>query len=423
SDSGERLSGTFNYNAELFDASTIERWSQHLQTVLHGMAEDSQRHISALPLLTAQQRSQVVDLFNATAVSFPDEALIHELFQIQARQQPDADAVVYGHQRLTYAELNVRANQVAHFLIGLGVRPDQRVALCVERGLDMAVGILGILKAGAAYVPVDPDYPPNRQAHMLKDCRPVAVLSQQALLPRLPALQVPVLALDGLQAVSMLARHSSLDPQSRASGLTSRNLAYVIYTSGSTGQPKGVMVEHRSAVNFWQVMSRTTHARCEPRSRVALNAAFSFDMSLKGILQLLSGHCLMPIPQSIRANGVELLNFLVEHRIDAVDSTPSQLEGLLSAGLLEGGAYRPRSVLVGGEPIRSSLWGRLKSSPIVEFHNMYGPTEATVDATIVSIAGAAGGPTIGSPIDNARIYILDTARQPVPIGVIGEVHI
>ena len=374
-------------------------------------------------MLTAQQRSQVVDLFNATAVSFPDEALIHELFQIQARQQPDADAVVYGHQRLTYAELNVRANQVAHFLIGLGVRPDQRVALCVERGLDMAVGILGILKAGAAYVPVDPDYPPNRQAHMLKDCRPVAVLSQQALLPRLPALQVPVLALDGLQAVSMLARHSSLDPQSRASGLTSRNLAYVIYTSGSTGQPKGVMVEHRSAVNFWQVMSRTTHARCEPRSRVALNAAFSFDMSLKGILQLLSGHCLMPIPQSIRANGVELLNFLVEHRIDAVDSTPSQLEGLLSAGLLEGGAYRPRSVLVGGEPIRSSLWGRLKSSPIVEFHNMYGPTEATVDATIVSIAGAAGGPTIGSPIDNARIYILDTARQPVPIGVIGEVHI
>jgi amino acid adenylation domain-containing protein len=206
-------------------------------------------------------------------------------------------------------------------------------------------------------------------------------------------------------------------------GLTSRNLAYVIYTSGSTGQPKGVMVEHRSAVNFWQVMCHTTHRTCAPNSRVALNAAFSFDMSLKGLLQLLSGHCLVLIPQAIRASGAALLSFLEERRIDALDSTPSQLEGLLAAGLLEPTGYRPRNVLLGGEAIPPAMWSRLKASPVVRFHNMYGPTECTVDATIQSIAESTGGPVIGKPLGNARIYLLDAQGQPVPVGVAGEIFI
>ena len=420
-----QLTGSINYARGLFDRTTIERWAGHYETVLQGMVADARCSLASLPLLTAAQRKQLLKRFNATATDYPHEALIHELFEAQAAAQPQAQAVEYQDQRLTYGELNARANQVAHYLIGLGVGPDDRVAIRVRRSLDLVVGLLGILKAGGAYVPLDPDYPPERQAYMLEDCAPVALLTQTALAVDLPDPGVPVLRLDSAEADERLATQPTGNPQRSADGLGSRNLAYVIYTSGSTGRPKGVMVEHRSAVNFWQVMTRTTHRACAARSRVALNAAFSFDMSLKGVLQLLSGHCLVLIPQEIRASGPELLAFLQARRIDALDSTPSQLEGLLAAGLLEPGPdeHHPRTVLLGGEPIGPALWQRLKASSTVQFHNMYGPTEATVDATIACIAEMPGGPVIGGPIANNRIYILDDHGEPVPLGVAGELHI
>ncbi|QSX79616.1 amino acid adenylation domain-containing protein [Lysobacter solisilvae] len=375
------------------------------------------RHLATMP---ASERDEVVHGFNATQSPYPQDALIHTLFEAQAAQQPQADAVEYDGVRLSYDELNRRANQVAHRLIALGVKPDDRVAICTERSLDMVVGLLGILKAGGAYVPLDPAYPVDRLAYMLADSAPMAVLTQAVLrdeLPMLTAAGCPLLVLDRDFADAAEPANNPALP------LSPRQLAYVIYTSGSTGQPKGVMVEHRSAVNFWQVMGRTTHRTCAPNSRVALNAAFSFDMSLKGLLQLLSGHCLVLIPQAIRASGPALLGFLEQQRIDALDSTPSQLEGLLAAGLLEPTGYRPRNVLLGGEPIGPAMWERLKASPVVCFHNMYGPTEATVDATIQCIADSRGGPVIGKPLGNARIYLLDGQGQPVPVGVAGEIHI
>ncbi|WP_460734403.1 non-ribosomal peptide synthetase, partial [Lysobacter tyrosinilyticus] len=372
------------------------------------------QRLSVLPL---EEREQVLIGFNSNRTNDAHDRTIHSLFEAQVAAHPDAEALRYEGASLSYAELNRRANQVAHKLLALGVQPDERVAVCTERSLAMIVGVLGVLKAGAAYVPVDPSYPSDRIAYMLSDSRPKAVLTQAALVPTLPGSDAPVLVIDG----NALEGEGINNPT--VAGLTSRHLAYVIYTSGSTGQPKGVMVEHRSAVNFWRVMGQTTHRELAPHSRVALNAAFSFDMSLKGILQLLSGHCLVLIPQELRANGPAMVSFLEAERIAALDSTPSQLEVLLSAGLLEPTGPRPVSVYLGGEPVGRVLWERLKASPVIHFHNMYGPTECTVDATIGSIRESAGGPVIGRPIANTPVYVLDTHGEPVPVGVAGELFL
>ena len=405
------------------DAERLMRYIEtSIEELIDALAKSPERPLLDLKILPPSEREQVLHGFNATEAAYPQDQLIHTLFEAQAAQQPEAMALQCEAQGLNYAELNRRANQVAHRLIGLGVKPDDRVAICAERSLEMVIGLLGILKAGGAYVPLDPLYPADRLAYMLEDSAPMAVLTQSSLrdtLPMLRSVAKPVLSVEAI-VESALAEHAS-DP--KVVGLTSRHLAYVIYTSGSTGQPKGVMVEHRSAVNFWQVMCGTTHRTCGANARVALNAAFSFDMSLKGFLQLLSGHCLVLIPQAIRASGPALLTFLEAQRIDAFDSTPSQLEGLLAAGLLEPRGHRPGNVLLGGEAIGVGMWERLKASPVVRFHNMYGPTEATVDATIQSIAEAVGGPVIGKPIANARIYLLDAQGQPVPMGVAGEIYI
>ncbi|MBB5887122.1 amino acid adenylation domain-containing protein, partial [Xanthomonas sp. F1] len=415
------LTGSLVYATDLFVQQTAQRIVGHWTTLLAAMVADDTQSVSRLPLLSPVERSQVLHGFNATQSAYPQQALIHGLFAAQAAQQPDAPAVEYDGQVLNYGELNRRANRLAHHLIGLGVRPDERVALCTERSLELVVGVLGILKAGGAYVPLDPAYPAERLAYMLADSAPMAVVTQAALhvqLPMLSSAAAPVLVLEDLAHDDATPTHDPVVPD-----LHAKHLAYVIYTSGSTGQPKGVMVEHRSAVNFWQVMARTTHRQCPANARVALNAAFSFDMSLKGLLQLLSGHCLVLIPQALRANAAALVEFLEQQRIDAVDSTPSQLEAWLAAGLLAPGARRPRSVLLGGEAIGPHLWERLRASTQVGFHNMYGPTECTVDATIEEVAASTGGPAIGKPIANARIYLLDAQGQPVPIGVAGEIHI
>ena len=376
--------------------------------------------LSSLPILPAWERKELLQTFNDLRPDAVHDRTVHAVFEARVREQPDAEAVRYGEEVLTYAQLDARANQVAHRLIAMGVRADDRVAICADRGTAMLVAILGVWKSGGGYVPLDPGYPLDRLAYMLSDSGPKAVVTTVAALSALPMLTqagVPVVVADD----GSLSAEPSASPQ--VEGLGPRSLAYVIYTSGSTGQPKGVMVEHRSPVNFWRVMQQTTHAELKPQSRVGLNAAFSFDMSLKGILQLLSGHCVLPVPQSIRASGAEMVGFIERERIDAMDSTPSQLQVLLDAGLLEGSGHRPVSMYLGGEPVGRKMWETLKASERIHFHNMYGPTECTVDATIVSIRHSAGGPVIGKPIMNVPVYLLDAHLEPVPVGVPGELYL
>ncbi|MFC6338416.1 AMP-binding protein, partial [Pseudomonas karstica] len=224
-------------------------------------------------------------------------------------------------------------------------------------------------------------------------------------------------------ASQQAAHDTAFDANPVIAGLSAEHLAYVIYTSGSTGQSKGVMVEHRSVFNFWQVLTRTTHQHCPSPATVALNAGFFFDMSIKGISQLFSGHRLVIIPSLIRASGNELLDFLEQHQVHAFDSTPSQLDTLLSAGLLERRSYHPTSVLLGGEAISAPTWEKLRSCQHIRFYNMYGPTECTVDATIDLIRDLGERPSIGRPIANVQVHVLDMRGEPAPLGVAGEIHI
>jgi amino acid adenylation domain-containing protein len=426
-DDGDAIGGHIVYASALFEHATVQRFAGYFQNLLAAMVADPQQQCSRLALLTSDQRHGMLTAFNPGAAPYPHEQLVHQLFERQAASQPDALAVVYEGQSLTYSQLNRRANQLAHRLLALGAGPDTCVALYVERSVDMLVGLLGILKAGAAYVPIDPAYPRERLAHMLRDSTPLALVTQASLRQHLDALgtdamTLPVCLLDGA-AETGLHSAPTHNPDPVALGVRAGHMAYVIYTSGSTGASKGVMVEHRSLVNFWTVLCDTTYAHCPRHARVALNAAFSFDMSLKGILQLLSGHCVHIIPQLVRANASALLGFLQEHRIDAFDCTPSQLELLLDGGLLENANYRPVSVLIGGEAIGSKTWEILRHATTTYFYNMYGPTECTIDATVGLINGSSSQPHIGRPVANAQVYILDRHLEPVPVGVCGELYI
>ncbi|QBZ90211.1 amino acid adenylation domain-containing protein [Pseudomonas viciae] len=393
---------------------------QAVAALVEALEQAPERLASDLEVLPETERQLLLADFNRTASDFGPAQPIHTLFETQVQANPEAVALVCENQQLSYRQLNRRANHLARQLLELGIQPDQRVAICAERSLDMIVGLLGVLKAGAAYVPIDPAHPAERMAFMVQDSQPRALLSQAAL--NLPAGELPLLLLDTVDSLQA-ASNPAFDANPQVPGLTAEHLAYVIYTSGSTGQSKGVMVEHRSVFNFWQVLTRSTHRHCPTPATVALNAGFFFDMSIKGISQLFSGHRLVIIPQLIRASGHELLDFLEQHQVHAFDSTPSQLDTLLAAGLLERQSYQPVSVLLGGEAINAATWEKLRNCPNIRFYNMYGPTECTVDATIDLIRDLGERPSIGRPIANVQVHVLDARGQPTPLGVAGELHI
>ncbi|WP_347316586.1 non-ribosomal peptide synthetase, partial [Ralstonia pseudosolanacearum] len=379
-----RIVGTLEYATALYDGATVERYIDHWRTLLEAMADDDSRPLADLPLLTPAQRQQVLAQWNATQAPYPRHACLHQSFEAQAGRTPDAVAVVHEARQLTYAQLNAQANRLAHRLIALGVRPDARVALCMTRGVEMVVGLLGILKAGGAYVPLDPNHPPARLAAMLEDCAPAAVVVKDALPSGLPAQGLPVVSLDEADT----ARDSPAgNPDADALGLTSRHLAYVIYTSGSTGLPKGVMVEHRSVMNLWQALEQTVYGEGRPCARVALNAALSFDASVQALVQLLSGRCLVIVPQAIRLDAAALSAFLKDQRIDVFDCTPAQLDLLVAGGAFDDAPGLPGAILVGGDAMAASTWDTLCRTDGVRVYNVYGPTECTVDATLCALRG------------------------------------
>jgi amino acid adenylation domain-containing protein len=373
-----------------------------------------------LPILPRIERHLVIDAFNAPNADYNQDALIHELFENQVERTPKEIAVVYEGQALTFAALNDRANRVAGFLRGLGIGPDRLVGICIDRSIEMLVALLGILKAGGAYVPLDPAYPPARLAHIVEDAEPGVILTQKDLVSRFSHASGRVVTLNEIEAAIVHQNASNLN--ARAYGLRPENLAYVIYTSGSTGRPKGVMVEHRNVVSLWQGLEHLYRQSILCR-RIGLNASISFDASVKQIIQLLSGRSIVLIPDESRLDSVRMLRYADVHQIDGFDCTPSQLRGLVSAGLLTQATRYPRVVLIGGEPIDAQLWDCLGECSGKEFYNVYGPTECTVDAAFTQVTSAVGAPHIGRPMENRRIYILDEYRGPMPVGVAGEIYI
>ncbi len=423
----EGLLCRWEYSTDLFDATTIARMAGHWQTLLEGVVANPTRRLSELPLLTEKERHQLLVEWNATQATYPRDQCIHQLFEAQVERTPDAVAVVFEEEQLTYRELNSKANQLARSLQQLGVGPEVLVGLCMERSLEMIVGLLGILKAGGVYVPLDPEYPQERLSFLLQDTQMPVLLAQQRLASRLPQQHVQLVCLD--TGWDKIAQQSEANP---ISGVTGENLAYVIYTSGSTGQPKGVLIPHRAvAVHCWS-MAQVYELRAE--DRILQFSTFTFDASLEQILTtLLVGALLLLRGQDVWS-PVQLLKQIKDGRLTVINLPPAYWHHVLqewtqAPQYLLG--HHLRLVIVGGDRLLPEALHLWRQTPLrsVRLLNAYGPTESTITATLYDAADYMGGNTssesvpIGRPLPNRSIYILDRAGAPIPIGVSGELHI
>jgi amino acid adenylation domain-containing protein len=431
SEQAQGLKGYLEYSADLFDDGTIERMISHFQTLLEGIVEDPDRRLSELEVLSEAERHRLLFEWNETATEYPRDRCIHTLLEEQAERTPDAVAVTLEDQQLTYRELNRRANQLAHHLRALGVGPEVLVGICVERSLEMVVGLLGILKAGGGYVPLDPSYPATRLKFILGDARAPVLLTQERLVERLPDEHgAEVVRLDAdWPAIARKAEENV------ASNATADNIAYVIYTSGSTGQPKGVMIEHRALSSY--VAAAIAAYEITVSDRVLQFASLSFDASVEEIFPSLTcGGTLVLRSDRMIDSMQRFVRECTECAISVLDLPTAFWHELVLAFEGEGLTLPPsvRLVIIGGENAlaeRVAQWHShtAQTARPARLINTYGPTEATVVATSCELRpGANDDPArdevpIGRPLGNARIYILDGALNPSPIGVPGELHV
>ena len=413
------LGARLEYSTELFERGTVVRMLEHLERVLEQVAANADLPLPALELLGEAERRQLLEAWNRTGAEYPAERCVHELFEAQVERTPDAVAVVFGEESLAYRELNARANRLAHHLVELGVGAESRVAVCVERSVELLVGLLAVLKAGGAYVPLDPSYPGERLGYMLRDSGPVAILSQGSLAGPFRAAGVPVIELDA--AAPEWAARPELNPA--RGGIAASRLAYLIYTSGSTGRPKGVMVEHRQLTHY-AAWARSRYAGEEPL-RFPLYSAAAFDLTVTSIyVPLLTGGAVVVYGEG--AGGEPAIRrVFAEDAVDVVKLTPSHLALLDRSDL---GPLRIRKLVVGGEDLGTALARSVgeASRGKLEIHNEYGPTEAAVGCMIHRFdpdADRRDSVPIGRPIANTRVYVLGGWGEPAPVGVAGELYV
>ena len=429
------LRGFIEYNTDLFDESTIERMLGHFETLLAGIVADPGMRLSQLPILTLAERRQLLSEWNDTGADFPQDKCIHQLFEKQVELTPDAVAVVFADQELSYRELNDEADRLATRLRCLGVGPEVRVGLCVRRSLEMTIGLLGILKAGGCYVPLDPTYPKERLAFMLKDSEAPVLVTQESLQAELK-LEIPnlkQLCLAPQRSTSAGALRGAPPSPSRCAGPD--NLAYVIYTSGSTGTPKGVMLTHRNVANFFAGMDRVLGT--EPGVWLAVTS-ISFDISVLELLWTLArGFKVIiqadeeRISSTVAQKGGErtegqwrpVPEQILRHGVTHMQCTPSLAGALVLAPESLEAMRRLSKLLLGGEALPATLAQQLRRSLRGDLLNMYGPTETTVWSTVHRVDDTRGPIPIGRPIANTEIYLLDPSLQPVPTGVPGELFI
>lgn len=424
---GSELLLKINYDCCKFDRSAIARMLGHLETLLTGIATNSQQRLCELPLLTAAEQHQLLMEWNQRQTEYPQDKCIHQLFEGQVERTPEAVAVVFEQQQLTYAELNARANMLANYLRSLGVGPEVLVGICLERCLEMVVGLLGILKAGGAYVPLDPAYPAERLAFMLSDSQVKLVLTQAQLVETLPAHQARVICLDAdWEAV---AQHS---PQNPVKHMSVDNLAYVIYTSGSTGKPKGVLVNHQNLVRLFAATEGWF--QFAERDVWTLFHSYAFDFSVWEIWgALLYGGRLIVVPYWVSRSPAAFYELLAKQQVTVLNQTPSAFRQLIQAEASLGTAQPDlalRLVIFGGEALElQSLkpWFERHGDQFPQLVNMYGITETTVHVTyrplLATDLSTNAKSAIGVAIPDLAVYILDQHLQPVPVGIPGEMYI
>ena len=401
------ISGTLSYNAELFEAATMRRLLTHYQRLLEGIVSNPSAALTALPLLSESEARQVLEEWNETAVEYPKQWL-QQRFETQAGLTPEAIALVAEEQAVSYGELNERANQLAHYLGEQGVGVETLVAVCLERSIEMVVSLLGILKAGAAYVPLDPAYPQERLAFMLSDSAASLLLTQQQLVAQLPAPEERTVCIDS--EWGEIARHSRANPEPQG---TTANLAYVIYTSGSTGQPKGVAIAHQSASAFlhWagEVFSPSQLAG------VLASTSICFDLSIFELFVPLSQGGTVLLSENVLA----LPALAAAQQVTLINTVPSAMAELVRLGGLPASV---RTINLAGEALPNSLVQAIYQQPTVaQVFNLYGPSEDTTYSTYTLVKkGAAAAVSIGRPVANTQVYVLDVQQQPVPQGIAGE---
>ncbi|MEO8429322.1 MAG: amino acid adenylation domain-containing protein, partial [Verrucomicrobiota bacterium] len=402
-----------HYATELFDASTITRMVSHWQILLEGITANPDLRLSTLPLLTETEKRQLLSEWNCTQAEYAVDVCIHELIERHVEQSPDAVAVVFEGEQLTYRELNSRANALAHRLREHGVGPNVLVGVFVERSADMVVGLLGALKAGAAYVPLDPSLPSQRIAIILEGAQVAVLLTQQHLLERVPEQSVEIVCLDsGWVGVAPTRAENIL------SGVSAEDLAYVIFTSGSTGRPKGVQLSHRAVVNFLNSMCQKPGMTSKD---VHLGVAtMSFDASvLDFFVPLTAGACLVMVPRETVSDPLALAEALAKRDVTVMHATPATWRLLVDSGW--SGSKRLR-IFSGGDALPWELAQQLIARS-QSLWNVYGPTETAVYSTLHKVQLDDGAVLVGRPINNTQIYILDAFLQPVPLGVPGELCI
>lgn len=414
------LNVEFHYDANLFSAENINRLAGEFETLLHSVLKNPLSAISALEILPPNELHQLLVDFNTTQAEYPKNKCIHQLFEEQVEKTPDAVAVVFENEQLTYSELNTRANQLAHYLQQLGVKLEVPVGICVERSLEMVIGLLGILKAGGAYLPIEPTYPLERQAFILKDAQTPVLLTQQHLAANLPTSATQVICLDtDWQIINQQSTNNLV------SDITTLNLAYIIYTSGSTGKPKGTLIHHQGLVNYLSWCSQAYGV--EQGTGTIIHSPLGFDLTITSLFSpLLVGNQVEILSPD---QGIETLANALRDRsnLSLVKITPAHLKLLCQILSPQSAAGRTRAFIIGGENLLAediAFWREF--APETMLVNEYGPTETVVGCCIYKVPTKENLSTsvaIGEPIANTQLYVLDQHCQPVPIGVVGDLHI
>ncbi|WP_329168719.1 non-ribosomal peptide synthase/polyketide synthase [Streptomyces sp. NBC_01267] len=415
--SPEGIDGSVEYACDLYDPAAVETMIGRWERLLRVAVADPRRRLSRLDLLTAEERDELTALATGPVAEAPTASL-PELFRTQVRMLPDGLALVCGDVSLTYAELDVRANRLAHALIARGAGPERLVAVSLPRSAELVVAILAVLKTGAAYVPVDPDYPAARVAYLLDDARPVLTVTDTRTLGRLPDGVTARLVLDEPETAALVAGCPAVDP---GVAVDPGHPAYVIYTSGSTGRPKGVVATHGGLVNLF-ANQRPLISRPGERMRIGLTTSVSFDGSCDQLFAVFAGHELHVLDEATWSDPEAYLEYAVRAGLDTVGGTASYLQVLVEHGLLDDPRWRPSVVALGGETVPEQLWERLRAADGVLALNYYGPSECTVDSVVAHLKSSPCQ-VIGRPLGGVRLHVLDAALQPVPAGVPGELYI